>query len=258
MSARIIAACVAGISLLLLTAATGAAAGSPSPPDPAPLGPQRPAEPEVEGPVNLDRLKVSVNRTGTPRGVRVTFDRHSRTADGGIPAGARRFVFLFDSTLRFNPTAFPVCSRQTIDTEGVAACPPGSRVGSAVGTYLDGSQVEAVAVNSQVAGGPGVLLAFPATGLVLEQTLERATIPYQREYTWAIDELLPPNETPPQNRPGTTRFVITFGATTTAGGRPVSYVETADPHGPYSFGLWSEFVTGQVALPTDHALPRPR
>ncbi|WP_307874722.1 hypothetical protein [Frankia nepalensis] len=188
----------------------------------------------------------------------MTFDRHSRTADGATPAAARRFVFLLDSSIRLNPDAFPICTRETVQAAGVAACPPESVVGSATGSYQDGSQVQAVAVNSQIAGGPGILLAFPTTGLILEQTLERVSPPYQSTYTWAIDELLPPTATPPRDRPGTSRFVITFGAVTHHDGRTVSYLETADPRCAHHFGLWSEFVTGQVVLPTDQTTPTRR
>ncbi|MEX5638116.1 hypothetical protein, partial [Parafrankia sp. FMc2] len=226
-------------------------------PDPAPAGPQRPAEATVGGPENVDGLQVSVARAGSPAGVEVTFDRTSRTADGSpVPAAARRFVFLFDEKLRFNPSAFPTCSRETVDTHGVEACPAGSRVGSAQASYPDGSQASAVAVNSRVAGRAGVVLAFPSTGAVLEQTLEPVSAPYRGRYRWALDELLPPTSTPPQDRPGTTRFVITFGAVTSAGGRPVSYVDSTDPRGVHRFGLWSEFVTGQVLVPADRVVPR--
>ncbi|MCK9923034.1 hypothetical protein MXD61_14335 [Frankia sp. AgPm24] len=223
--------------------------------DPTPLGPQRPVEPDVEGPENLDTLTSSATRNGVRGGLNVTFDRTSRTADGGVPAGARRFVFLLDKSLTVNPSAFPVCTRQTVDTAGVSACPPASVVGSAVGTYLNGNRVQATAVNSRVADRPGILLVFPATGQVLEQTLEPVTGAYRQNYRWAIDELLMPNATPPQDRPGTVRFTATFGATTTVAGRPVSYLQTSDPDGPYRFALWSEFVTGQVAVPTDCTVP---
>ncbi|WP_207943360.1 hypothetical protein [Actinomadura sp. KC345] len=62
---------------------------------------------------------------------------------------------------------------------------------------------------------------------------------------------------PPEQRAGTARFELSFGATRVADGRAVGFAETTAPAGAeLRFGLWSEFVTGQIALPTDTALLR--
>lgn len=97
---------------LLLTAPSPVGAAGRTPSDPAPGGPQRPYEPDVPGPRTIDSLSVAVTPDGgTKRGVCVGFDRTSRSDEGGAPAGARRFVFLFDESLDFRPEAFPVCAR---------------------------------------------------------------------------------------------------------------------------------------------------
>ncbi|MFC9969305.1 hypothetical protein ACFVH6_00225 [Spirillospora sp. NPDC127200] len=250
--------------LVLLTAAavTGGvaapSAASPAPPDPAPGGPERPYESDVPGPANLDGLTVTA--TGGPgRSVTLAFDRRSRTADGSVPAAARRFVFLFDESVSFNPGAFPTCARTVIERDGADACPPGSRIGGGRGTAHDGAQGEVLAFNTRIGARPGVLVVLPAANMILEQTFEKVTAPYRRKgYRWALDEIVPPTPVPPQDRAGTARFELSFGATRRYRGRTVGFAETAArPGTPLRFGLWSEFVTGQVVLPTDTA-PAPR
>ncbi|MFG1705267.1 hypothetical protein ACFLIM_18935 [Nonomuraea sp. M3C6] len=245
---------LAGVCVAVLVA--GPAVAAAAPPDPAPGGPQRPYEPDVNGPENIDSLTVSVTREkGTRKGVTVTFDRKSVSASGGVPAGARRFVLLYDPSIRFNPEAFPTCSRDVLVDEGPQACPAASRVGRAAGTQLDGTRLQAIGYNARIAGRPGILLHFPDTGVLLEQTIEQVTAPYRADYRWAIDELIMPNDQPPEERAGTSRFELTFGATRSTAGRTVSFVETtAKPGARLKFGLWSEFVTGQVVLPTAHAV----
>ncbi|GLZ12852.1 hypothetical protein Acsp04_30870 [Actinomadura sp. NBRC 104425] len=240
-----------GIAAAAVLAATaGPAVAGTAPPDPAPGGPQRPYEPDVDGPRNLDTLSVTATK-GAGRSVTIAFDRHSRTASGQVPAAARRFVFLFDRSVRFNPQAFPTCAHETIEEKGAGACPPGSRIGGGRATYLDGSRYEVQAFNTRVGRLPGVLVVIPAAGVILEQTFEPVSAPYRGDYRWALDEILPPTPTPPQDRLGTSRFELSFGATTVRGGRTVGFAETtARPGTRLRFGLWSEFVTGQVVLPT--------
>ncbi|WP_206300592.1 hypothetical protein, partial [Streptomyces scopuliridis] len=223
------------------------------PPDPAPGGPQRPYEPDVPGPRNIDALAATVTPDGaTARGVRVAFDRTSRSETGGAPAGARRFVFLFDDSIRFRPESFPVCARSVIEEKGVTACPVGSRVGRGTSHVYPEGTAEVLAFNTRYANGSrGALVVIPASRTVLELTWERVTRPYQqRGYLWALDEILPPSAIPPQERAGTRRFELEWGATRQAGGRPVSFAETsAKPGEKVRIGLWSSFVTGQVVLP---------
>ncbi|WP_207943361.1 hypothetical protein [Actinomadura sp. KC345] len=76
----VLAAAVATVT----SAAPTARAAQDPPPDPAPGGPQRPYEPDVEGPENLDGISVTATRSAG-RGVTVAFDRRSRTADGSVP-----------------------------------------------------------------------------------------------------------------------------------------------------------------------------
>ncbi|MEO3869075.1 hypothetical protein ABGB18_09620 [Nonomuraea sp. B12E4] len=243
----VLAAATAVVALSLLAQPATASA---TPPDPAPGGPQRPYEPDVEGTENLDELSVTAAR-GAGRSVTIAFDRRSRAATGQVPAGARRFVFLFDRSVSFNPGAFPTCARTVIEQRGPQACPAGSRIGGGRGQSADGQSQEVLAFNTRVGRLPGVLVVLPASGVILEQTLERVSDPYRGEYRWTLDEILPPTSVPPQDRAGTTRFQLSFGATTRHGGRTVGFAETtASPGETLSFGLWSEFVTGQVLLPT--------
>ncbi|WP_433466921.1 hypothetical protein [Spirillospora sp. CA-128828] len=239
-----------GLAATVLVVLAVPAAAATAPPDPAPGGPQRPFEPDVTGPRNLDSLQVTATKD-EGRSVTVAFDRRSRTAEGTVPAGARRFVFLFDRAISFNPEAFPTCARTTIVTDGADACPPGSHVGRGIGTSFDGSEQPVLAFNTRIGALPGVLVVLPETGVILEQTFERVSTPYQGTYRWALDEILPPTSVPPQDRAGTSRFRLSFGATTHRHGRPIGFAETsARPGTPLRFGLWSEFVTGQKALPT--------
>ncbi|MFC5752488.1 hypothetical protein, partial [Actinomadura rugatobispora] len=229
-------------------------APAPVPPVPAPGGVERPYEPDVPGPENLDSLTVTATR-GEGRGVTVAFDRRSRTADGSVPAAPRRFVFLFDRSIGFNPEAFPTCSAELIEEKGAQACPPGSQVGSGRSTSADGTLRDVLAFNAKVGALRGVLVVIPDTGVILEQTFERAAPPYRGAgYRWTLDEIIPPDGNPPGQRQGTARFELSFGATRTVNGRPVGFAETsARPGTNMRFGLWSEFVTGQVVLPEDTA-----
>ncbi|MEU6799021.1 hypothetical protein ABZ907_45635 [Nonomuraea wenchangensis] len=243
-------------AVMCLSALAPAASASAAPSDPAPGGPQRPYEPDVEGTKNLDSLSVTATR-GAGRSVTIAFDRRSRAETGQVPAGARRFVFLFDRSVSFNPGAFPTCARAVIEQRGVEACPEGSRIGGGQGQTADGRTQEVHAVNTRLGREPGLLVVIPDTGVILEQTLERVSDPYRRDYRWAWDEILPPTSVPPQDRAGTTRFQLSFGATTEHKGRTVGFAETtAKPGDRLSFGLWSEFVTGQVILPTDRTTLR--
>ncbi|MBA2805968.1 hypothetical protein E0500_000390 [Streptomyces sp. KM273126] len=194
------AAAVATAAALLGLAAPGAVADERRLPDPAPGGPQRPYEPDVTGPRNIDTLSATITpdggstHGGTARGVHVAFDRTSRAEPAGPPAAARRFVFLFDASLRFRPDAFPTCTRTTIEQHGVHACPQGSRIGRGTShTYPEGT-AEVYAFNTRHPGGTrGALVVIPAGGTVLELTWERVTPHYQRAgYRWALDEILPP------------------------------------------------------------------
>ncbi|MFW6719406.1 hypothetical protein ACHZ98_04380 [Streptomyces sp. MAR4 CNY-716] len=245
--AAALAAVLAGVAALTPPAQ---AASPAAPPDPAPGGPQRPYEPDVEGTDNVDTLDVTATR-GPGRSVTVAFDRRSRAADGEVPAGARRFVFLFDRSVSFRPESFPTCARAVVEADGVAACPPGSLVGEGLGNWPDGSEHDVAVVNTRVDGTPGVLVVIPGTDSILEQTFERVRDPYRGDYRWAADEIVPPGPVPPGERAGTTRFQLSFGATREHRGRTVGFVETtARPGDRLEFGLWSEFVTGQVVLPT--------
>ncbi|MFB4319925.1 hypothetical protein [Actinomadura sp. 21ATH] len=237
----------------LIIAGTASAASAGPFPDPAPGGPLRPQEPDVTGPRNLDTITVQATRNAG-RSVTIAFDRRSRTAQNTVPAAARRFVFLFDRAVRFNPEAFPTCARKTVDEQGVQACPPASRVGSGRLTAFDGTEQDVLLFNSRVNGMRGALVVIPEAGMVLEQTFERASAPYRRDHRWTLDEIVPPTPVPPAQRAGTARFELSFGATRMIGGRPVGYAETtARPGTRLRFGLWSEFVTGQTALPADTA-----
>ncbi|MEU6714541.1 hypothetical protein ABZ897_23995 [Nonomuraea sp. NPDC046802] len=237
-------------AFLSLAALAPAALADAEPVDPAPSGPQRPHEPDVDGTRNIDSLTVTATK-GQGRSVTVDFDRRSRAETGQIPAGARRFVFLFDRSVSFNPDAFPTCARSVVEKDGVNACPEGSHVGSGRGEFPTGEPQEVFAVNTKIGNLPGVLVVIPGNGVILEQTLERVSLPYSRDYTWALDEILPPNDTPPEQRAGTTRFQLSFGATRQHQGRTIGFAETtAKPGEKLKFGLWTDFVTGQTILPT--------
>ena len=229
------------------------------PPPPTPGGPAAPREPLVPGPSNVDDLTVTTRPDGgTPAGIEVAFDRTSRTATGEKPAAASQFVFLFDKSLQFHPDRFPTCDRATLDAGGPTACPPDSQVGSGRAEFHPSGSAEVAVFNTHYEHGlRGVLITIPANGVVLENTFEPVSDPYRTNYRWASDELLP-SALPPSERPGTTRFAVTFGASRTDHLGRHSFVEsTAPPMHDLEFGLWSRFVTGQVALPTAHA-DRPR
>ncbi|WP_266079601.1 hypothetical protein [Streptomyces sp. NEAU-W12] len=132
---------------------------------------------------------------GTTHGVRVAFDRTGRAE----PAGARRFVFLFDASLRFRPEAFPTCSRTTIEQRGVHACPQGSQVGRGTSHLYPDGTAEVRAFDTRHPGGArGAPVVVPASGTILELAWERVTPPYRRAgHRWALDEILPPTTTPP-------------------------------------------------------------
>jgi len=230
-------------------------------PDPAPYGQQRPYEPDVAGPKNLDRLDVTVTRNdaSSGKGVTVAYDRHSRTAEGVTPAAARRFVFLFDKSISLNNKDFPTCASAVVREQGPDACPADSQVGGGTSTNLQGQTTPVYLLNTQYANGDyGLIVSIPAAGVLLEQTLEQAATPYRPAYKLAIDEIIPVSSTPPQQRAGTSRFELSFGATRTITNpdgttRTVSLVEsTAPAHGRLNFSLWSHFVTGQTVLPTDN------
>jgi hypothetical protein len=252
MRSRVTRTATALISVLSATMLAAVPAGATTWPAPTPAGPPPPDEPAVEGPVNLDTVAVSVRPDGgTPAGVEVAFDRTSRTADGGKPAPATEFVFLFDKSIRFNPEDFPTCDRAVLESGGPAACPPGSKVGAGTAHPYPSGSAEVAVFNTRYEHGlRGVLITIPATGTVLENTFEPVVEPYRKEYRWGSDELLP-SALPPLDRVATVRFQVSFGATITGKDGIRSFVESfAPPRHPLKFGLWSHFVTGQVALPT--------
>lgn len=250
---------VTALVLAALTITVGPATASPAAqhrPDPAPGGPIPPSEPVVDGPYNIDDLAVQVREDGGTRdGVVVAFDRTSRTASGGKPAAANRFVFLFDRSIRFNPERFPVCPPATYEAGGPAACPPGSKVGSGIGTVYPSDKAEVEVFNTVYPNGMrGMLITIPATGGIFENTFEPVSPAYRGKYAWASDELVI-SALPPQQRSATTRFQVSFGAVIRDGdGRVHSFVESHAPAGRHlHFGLWSRFVTGQVVLPQARA-----
>jgi hypothetical protein len=242
-----------GLAFAVTALIATATPASATPTDPAPHGPQRPDESYVDGPANLDTIDVTVRRDGGSRhGITVAFDRRSRTETGEKPAAARRFVFLFDSSIRFNARDFPVCTREVIERQGVVGCPDGSQVGSGRVDIFGLGTTDVAVFNTRYASGMrGMLITVPVAGVILENTFERVSWPYRTEFAWASDEILPPDATPPQDRNASTRFEVTFGATWQ--GR--SFVESVAPAGrTLAFGEWSEFVTGQVVLPRDTAI----
>jgi hypothetical protein len=203
-------------------------------------------------------VTVTRNDASSGKGVTVAYDRHSRTADGTTPAAARRFVFLFDKSLSLNNKDFPTCASEVIRKQGPIACPVGSHVGGGTSTNLQGQTTPVYLLNTRYANGDyGLIVSIPAAGVLLEQTLERAAAPYRPTYKLAIDEIIPVSSTPPQQRAGTSRFQLSFGATrtiTSTDGKPrtVSLVDsTTHPQRPLNFALWSHFTTGQSVLPTD-------
>ncbi|GAB4588116.1 hypothetical protein [Nocardia sp. IFM 10818] len=238
----------------LLFAASGPAAAAPEPPTPA--GPIPSAETAVAGPANLDALAVAVRPDhGHLTGVTVDFDRTSRTETGEKPAAATQFVFLFDKSIRINVDRFPTCSRADLTRLGPSGCPAGSQVGAGKADIHSGTTADVLVFNTRHATGDrGVLITIPATGAILENTLEPVTNAYSADYGPALDELLP-SSLPPQDRAATTRFRVQFGAVHTDPTGTHSFLESfALPGQPLKFGLWSRFVTGQTVLPVADAV----
>lgn len=208
---------------------------------PAPLGPQRPYEPAVPGPENIESGDVTVDRLGG--GVSLTFTTERHTATGEKPAAPREFVFLFDNSIWFNPYAFPTCGRAQLAEQ---ACPPGSQVGSGRATFYPQGTSEVLVYNTKFANGMrGVLITLPAAGTVLDNTLEPVVGDYQKRYTWGFHEMIPVSDIPPELRGSTTEFVVTFGATWKGQDFIQSY---ARPGSKLNFGVWSHYVTGQKTL----------
>jgi hypothetical protein len=230
-----------GFLLSTLLAATIATTA----PHPAPYGPQRPYEPDVAGPVNIETGDITVTK-GSGRGVTVSFDTARRTESGEKPAAPRQFVFLFDNSIRFNTELFPVCQRNTIEQHGVGGCPAGSKVGSGRAEFYPAGAAEVAVFNTRFGNGMrGVLITIPATGTILDNTFEPVVYPYQKDYTWGSHEIIPPDSTPPQYRGVTSAFQVSFGAEY----RGRSFVESSAPAGrTLRFGVWGEYVTGQVLL----------
>jgi len=237
---------LAAVTAAFALSATPAAA---TPAHPAPLGPQRPYEPDVEGPANIESGAATVAPLGG--GVAITFDAYRGTATGEKPAAPREFVFLFDNSIHFNPLAFPTCDRAAL-AEG--ACPPGSKVGGGRAEFYPTGAAEVAVYNTKFANGMrGVLITIPATGTVLDNTLEPVVGSYQRKYTWGLHEIIPPDATPPAQRGSTTHFLVTFGATWRGHDFVQSYAPTDRP---LNLGVWSHYVTGQKTL-TEGRTPRP-
>lgn len=236
----------------LLAAGTGPASAQDPP---TPGGPLPPAEAPIDGPTNLDGLAITVRPDrGYLTGITVEFDRTSRTATGEKPAAAQQFVFLFDKSIRFNPERFPTCDRSALTASGPAGCPAGSQVGSGAAEIYPGTAADVLVFNTRYANGDrGVLITIPATGAILENTLEPVADGYHADYSVGFDELLP-SPRPPQDRPATTRFRVSFGAVHTDDTGTHSFVESfALPGQQLKFGLWSRFVTGQTITPTSYA-----
>lgn len=160
-------------------------------------------------------------------------------------------MFLFDRSIRFNPLAFPTCSRAQL---AAAACPTGSKVGAGRAEFYPTGAAEVAVYNTRFPNGMrGVLITIPATGTVLDNTLEPVVGTYQRNYTWGLHEIVPPDATPPELRGSTTRFLVTFGASW----RGRDFVESHAPVATQlNLGIWSHYVTGQVTL-TEGRTPRP-
>lgn len=234
-------------AVLALVATPAVALASESYPHPTPFGPQRPYEPDVAGPVNIDRGSVAYTEDGGSRyGVRISFTSQRFTTTGVEPAAAREFVFLFDRSVHFNPYMFPTCDRSVIEKHGAAACPEGSQVGSGRAVFYRGGEGEVLVFNTAFdKGRRGVLIHIPITGAILENTLERVVGHYRDNYGWGLNEILPVSDVPPQERPSTKEFYVTFGAVY----KGQSYVRSfARPGAELAVGVWSEYVTGQTTL----------
>lgn len=238
MKVPFVLAIMAAASVLTAAPASALAAG---PPHPAPLGPQRPFEQDVPGPANIESGTARVDRLGD--GVEITFDSQRATATGEKPAAPREFVFLFDNSIRFNPLAFPTCTRAQL---AASACPPGSQVGAGRAEFFPAGTADVVVYNTKFANGMrGVLITIPANGTVLDNTLEPVVGGYQHRYTWGLHEIIPPSDIPPAERGSTTSFLVTFGATW----RGHDFVTSTAPTGSrLNLGVWSHYVTGQKTL----------
>lgn len=227
---------------------------SSAPSLPTPGGPPSPQEQPVAGPKNIDSLKVAMRPDGGARGgIVIGFDRTSQTYTGEKPAAATQFVFLFDKAVKFNLEEFPTCARSTLEADGPAGCPLGSRVGQGIATSYPNGDAEVAVFNTRYASGMrGVLITVPRNNVILENTFERVVAPYRKEYRWAFDELLP-SALPPAERGATTRFRISFGGVfTDSNGRVHSFAERPQQaRHPATFGIWSRFVTGQVLMLED-------
>jgi hypothetical protein len=222
-----------------LSATPAAAVADPA--HPAPFGPQRPYEPDVPGPDNIEDGTVTVDRLGD--GVSLTFDTTRSTATGEKPAAPREFVFLFDDSVRFHPYAFPTCTRAQLAAQ---ACPPGSQVGAGRAEFYPSGSADVLVYNTKFAGGTrGVLITIPAAGTVLDNYLEPVVGDYRHRYTWGFHELIPVSDIPPGERGATTAFTVSFGATW----RGADFVTSrARPGSAMDFGVWSHYVTGQKTL----------
>lgn len=248
---------------MILAACTGGPVPNPPStdfPDPTPNGPTRPAAPNAAGPENLDSIDIAVQRDdGGADGVVVTFNKTSRTAADEKPAAPRRFVTLFDRTIQFNSEVFPTCERTVLEVQGTEGCPQGSQVGRGrVDIYPQGSaEIAVFNAPRNPDGTPGILITVPATRSVNANTLERVVAPYDADFGYALDEITPPSTVPPGERTGIAAFHMVLGATLRIGDQVHSFVRSsAPPNTSLRFGQWSEFVTGQVARPTNQA-PRP-
>jgi hypothetical protein len=235
---------VLAAAMVLSSVPASAASGYPHP---APLGPQRPYEPDVPGPDNIESGTSHVTRLGN--GIAITVDGHRATATGEKPAAPREFVFLFDNSIRFNPFAFPTCTRAQL---AAAACPPGSVVGGGKAEFYPSGEADVVVYNTKFPNGMrGVLITIPANGTVLDNYLEPVVGSYQRKYTWALHEHIPVSDIPPAERGSTTSFLVTFGATW----RGHDFVtSTARPGSQLNLGVWSHYVTGQTTLKEERTL----
>lgn len=95
-----------------------------------------------------------------------------------------------------------------------------------------------------------MLVTIPATGTILNNTLEPVVGDYRENYRWGLDEIIPPDATPPQDRPTTSVFRVTFGGTW----HGQSYLTSdARPGTELALGAWSHYVTGQRTLIEGHA-----
>jgi hypothetical protein len=234
-------------ALVALIASPATALAGDAYPHPTPFGPQRPYEPDVAGPTNIDAGSVAYTKDGGSRyGVNISFTSMRSTTTGVEPAAAREFVFLFDRSVQFNPYLFPTCDKSVIARHGAAACPEGSQVGSGRAVFYRGGEGEVLVFNTVFDKGMrGVLIHIPVTGAILENTLERVVGDYRADHDWGLNEILPVSDVPPQERPSTKEFFVTFGAVHNG----QSFVRSfARPGAKLAVGVWSEYVTGQTTL----------